>query len=298
MSLTLTITATHRTGNFIKIFSALRRLGLTPQNGAINNAEDPTVDSVQIHLKDIQRVKPSILDQLREMVPTIVDIEIDTPVVTNKRVTVATDEAVNSADNPTQPASQLPKFDDERLNFETKRLANSYPSELFSALKYMEATLNPTQRQVVLTELGNRIGMYAARKRKSNEKSSGVTNLRGLMSVQRSQLGRVSPVVAAMAKRQAAKKSRSKESKSKVITSELGNFLSVSINRNEVHLTNCPHCASTHAPQSPDCYFISSFIDSFITDMWGDDGHSVTQTASRSTGASACVFVISGIRLL
>lgn len=307
MSNTLTFTATHRTGNFVRIFAALRRLGIKPLGGTINNSTDPQVDTIQINLKSGKPIEPSTIKKLKEMIPTIVDIQVEAPSVARTSAAppkVASTAQLNTSTqadpvvNQPSRANVLPKFDDERLDFETKRLAGVYPDDIHSALKYMEAAINPAQRQFVLTQLGIRIGMYAARKRKAAEKDSGINKtVRGSLAMQKAQFGRVSPVIAAMMNKKVARQTTSKQSKSKILVSELENFLAVSLIGNEIYITDCPHCESTHSPQSPDCYFIAAFIDSFIKDMWGKSKHSITQKTSRAMGAPDCVFVVSGIRL-
>lgn len=311
MSVTLTFTATHRAGNFVRIFSALRRLGLKPLGGTINKSAETNMDSIQMNLE--HQIEPATIQKIKEMVPAIVDVHIDSPYATRAGATTTASSTITATrdsaeiDKPTQAVSEnvtseqtnaLPQFDDERLDFETKRLAGAYPDDIKSALKYLETAINSAQRQYVLTQLGIRMGMYAARKRKAAEKDSGINKtVRSSLAMQKTQFGRVSPVFADMMKKKAAKQSTSKQNKSKTLVSELNRFLTVSVTGNKFQIGNCPHCESSHSSQSPDCYFVSAFIDSFIKDMWGESKHSVTQTKSKATGASDCEFVVSGIRL-
>ncbi len=299
--MTLTFTTIHRAGNFVRIFSALKRLGLKPSSGTINNTADPSMDSIQIDLNMEQQIEPTAIKKLREMVPTIVDIQIDAP----SALPATRDSAEHIPSAQAAPETRkleqtnaLPHFDDERLNFETKRLAEAYPNDIYSAVKYLESAINPAQRQFVLTQLGIRIGMYAARKRKAAEKDSGINKtVRSSLAMQKSQFGRVSPVIAAMMQKKVARRSTSTESKSKTIASELDKFIPVSLFGNEVRVLKCPHCDSTHSSESPDCYFVAAFIESFIKDMWSLNKQKVTQTKSKATGAPDCVFVVSGVRL-
>ncbi|MEM7119388.1 MAG: 4-vinyl reductase [Chloroflexota bacterium] len=313
MTITLIFTATRRAGNYARILTALNRLGLKPRRGTLKNSADSGMDSIRMNLNGAHQIEAATITQLKEMVPTIVDVQIDSssatqtrlsaPALTTARTARVSETSrrvkpmASKAEKLEQPATR-PQFDDERLDLETKQLANAYPDQIYSALTQLEAKINPAQRSDVLGQLGFRLGMYAARKRKAAEKASRIDDtVRNSLAMQKAQFGQLSPVIADIVKKKAAK-STSAQSKATILVSELNQFLAVSLMGDEIKIAQCPHCESAHISPAPDCYFITAFIESFIKDMWREGKPEVTQTKSIATGGARCVFAVSGIEFM
>lgn len=306
MTTTLIFTTSRAAGNFARILRALSKLNLKPYNGRIDKSGDPQFDSIQMYLNGGQIVEPNMIGQLRDMVPSIINVKVETdePVqivapIARVPEKVIVEETVNvPLQDTNEVVNDVPRFDAEWVETEVRRLTQVYPEGISDALWNLEAALEASQRNSVLIQLGTRLGKYAATKRGDSKKPTALNDtVRKSLALQQAQFGRLSPVIAGLGARKRKKSRASKQKKMDVLVAEMGRFLTVSADKNRLSVQNCPHCDASHALESADCHFISAFIHSFIATLWGGKKLSVTQSASCSTGSPNCVFVISGIRI-
>ena len=308
---TITFTTSRSAGNFARILRALGQLDLKPYNGHINKSSDPQFDSIQMYLRNEQKLKSNTISQLRDMVPSIINVEVekDEPPVQPVANTEHAPEGVGVVEEaPTEAGSEtdevaadaivdepeVPTFDAERIELEVQRLIQAYPADIGASVEALESMLEASERESILRQLGAKLGNHAAIQRSnSQDKTAMDSTVLKSLALQKSQFGRLSPVLAGMM----SPKRRSKRNKMDVIVVEMGQFLTLSGSKKTLSVQDCPHCRSSHASQSADCHFISAFIHSFIKTLWGGKRLSVTQSTSQANGASSCNFVISGIRL-